>query len=67
MRVVADAHDYPDIEELHRRALEIDAGISLSTIYRSVRLFRELGFSSGTRSCTGRRVTRRLSRSTTTI
>jgi Fur family transcriptional regulator, ferric uptake regulator len=43
MRVVADAHDYPDIEELHRRAMEIDAGISLSTIYRSVRLFQELG------------------------
>jgi Fur family ferric uptake transcriptional regulator len=43
MRVIAEAHDHPDIEELHRRAARIEPRISLATIYRSVRLFQELG------------------------
>jgi Fur family ferric uptake transcriptional regulator len=43
LQVIAGAHDYPDIEELHRRAARLDARISLATIYRNVRLFQELG------------------------
>lgn len=42
-RVVADAHDHPDVDELHRRIAEIDAGISLSTVYRTVKLFEDAG------------------------
>jgi len=42
-RVVADAHDHPDAEELHRRAAAIDPKISIATVYRTVKLFEEAG------------------------
>lgn len=42
-RVLSDAEDHPDVEEVHRRASSIDDGISLSTVYRTVRLFEEAG------------------------
>lgn len=42
-RVLADAHDHPDAEELHRRAAAIDPHISIATVYRTVRLFEEAG------------------------
>jgi Fur family ferric uptake transcriptional regulator len=42
-RVVSDSHDHPNVEELHRRANEVDAGISIATVYRTVRLFEEAG------------------------
>jgi len=42
-RVLSSSDDHPDAEELHRRASEIDAGISLATVYRTVRLFEEAG------------------------
>ncbi|MGQ0742468.1 MAG: Fur family transcriptional regulator [Alphaproteobacteria bacterium] len=42
-RVVADAHDHPDAEELHRRAASIDPKISIATVYRTVKLFEEAG------------------------
>src|SRR5687767_1570368 len=37
LQLIAEAHDYPDIEELHRRAVRLDPRISLATIYRNVR------------------------------
>lgn len=40
-RVLTDATDHPDTEELHRRAAKIDGKISLATVYRTVRLFEE--------------------------
>jgi Fur family transcriptional regulator, ferric uptake regulator len=40
-RVLSDAHDHPDVEELHRRAHAIDPHISIATVYRTVRLFEE--------------------------
>lgn len=40
-RVLAESHDHPDVEELHRRAVLQDAGISIATVYRTVRLFEE--------------------------
>lgn len=40
-RVLSDASDHPDVEQLYRRAVEIDPKISLATVYRTVRLFEE--------------------------
>lgn len=46
-RVIADviqsADDHPDVEELYRRASEIDPKISISTVYRTVKLFEDSG------------------------
>lgn len=42
-RVLSDADDHPDVEELYRRASEIDPHISIATVYRTVRLFEEAG------------------------
>ena len=40
-RVLSDADDHPDVEQVYRRASAIDPGISLATVYRTVRLFEE--------------------------
>ena len=40
-RVLSDAHDHPDVEEVHRRAHSLDPRISIATVYRTVRLFEE--------------------------
>lgn len=40
-RVLSDADDHPDVEELYRRASRLDPNISLATVYRTVRLFEE--------------------------
>lgn len=42
-RVVGEAEDHPDVEELHARALRLDPRISLATVYRTVKLFEEAG------------------------
>ena len=42
-RILEEAVDHPDVEELHRRAVAIDAKIALSTVYRTVRLLSEAG------------------------
>lgn len=42
-RILSQAEDHPDAEELHRRASEVDSRISLATVYRTVRLFEEAG------------------------
>ncbi|WP_394693340.1 Fur family transcriptional regulator [Hyphobacterium sp.] len=42
-RILSDAEDHPDAEELHRRAAAEDDRISLATVYRTVRLFEEAG------------------------
>lgn len=42
-RVLSNAVDHPDAEELHRRAAAIDPRISIATVYRTVRLFEEAG------------------------
>jgi Fur family ferric uptake transcriptional regulator len=42
-RVVADSADHPDVEELHRRAAAVDSRISISTVYRTVKLFEDAG------------------------
>ena len=40
-RVLSEATDHPDVEEVYRRATEIDPRISIATVYRTVRLFEE--------------------------
>jgi Fur family transcriptional regulator, ferric uptake regulator len=42
-RVLSEAEDHPDVEALHARAAIIDSGISIATVYRTVRLFEEAG------------------------
>lgn len=42
-RILSDADDHPDAEDLHRRATAIDTNISLATVYRTVKLFEEAG------------------------
>jgi Fur family ferric uptake transcriptional regulator len=42
-RVLSEAEDHPDVEEVYRRASAQDARISLSTVYRTVRLFENEG------------------------
>ncbi|MGE3746223.1 MAG: transcriptional repressor, partial [Sphingomonadaceae bacterium] len=37
------AEDHPDVEALHARASAVDSGISIATVYRTVRLFEEAG------------------------
>ena len=40
-RVLSDAHDHPDVEEVYRRAVLLEPRISLATVYRTVRLLEE--------------------------
>ena len=42
-RVLSQAEDHPDVEELYRRASAVDPHISIATVYRTVRLFEEGG------------------------
>ena len=42
-RVLSEAEDHPDVEELYRRACALDGRISIATVYRTVRLLEERG------------------------
>jgi len=42
-RVLSRSADHPDVEELYRRCAEIDDRISISTVYRTVKLFEDAG------------------------
>ncbi len=42
-RVLSDASDHPDAEELYRRASAVDPHISIATVYRTVKLFEDAG------------------------
>ncbi len=42
-KVLSNAEDHPDAEELYRRASDVDPKISLATVYRTVRLFSDAG------------------------
>ena len=42
-RVVGEADDHPDVEELYARASRVDPKISLATVYRTVKLFEAEG------------------------
>jgi Fur family ferric uptake transcriptional regulator len=42
-RVLDASDDHPDVEELYRRASSVDPHISISTVYRTVRMFEDAG------------------------
>ena len=42
-RVLAASTDHPDVEELYRRCVKVDDRISISTVYRTVKLFEDAG------------------------
>ncbi len=41
--VLESADDHPDVEELYHRAVKVDPKISISTVYRTMRLFEDAG------------------------
>ena len=42
-RVLSESIDHPDVEDVYRRVSRIDTGISISTVYRTVKLFEDAG------------------------
>ncbi len=41
--VLQEADDHPDVDALYARAVDRDPGISIATVYRTVKLFEEAG------------------------
>ena len=42
-KIMSNAQDHPDVDELYNRASKIDSKISIATVYRTVKLFEEAG------------------------
>ena len=42
-KVMSEASDHPDVDELYNRVSKIDPKISIATVYRTVKLFEEAG------------------------
>ena len=42
-KVMSESQDHPDVDELHKRVIKLDAKISIATVYRTVKLFEEAG------------------------
>ena len=42
-RVMSEANNHPDVDELYTRVSKIDSKISIATVYRTVKLFEESG------------------------
>ena len=42
-RLLQEAIDHPDVEQLYKRAILSDPAISIATVYRTVKLFEESG------------------------
>ena len=42
-KVMSEATDHPDVDELYKRVSIIDSKISIATVYRTVKLFEESG------------------------
>ena len=42
-KVMSEASDHPDVDELYNRVSKIDPKISIATVYRTVKLFEESG------------------------
>ena len=42
-KIMSDADDHPNVDELYKRVSKIDSKISIATVYRTVKLFEESG------------------------
>ena len=42
-KVMSNSNDHPDVNELHNRVSKLDAKVSIATVYRTVKLFEEVG------------------------
>ena len=42
-KIMSDADDHPNVDELYKRVSKIDSKISIATVYRTVKLFEEFG------------------------
>ena len=42
-KIMSEAQDHPDVDELYNRVSKIDPKISIATVYRTVKLFEEAG------------------------
>ena len=42
-KVMSESNDHPDVDELYNRVSKIDSKISIATVYRTVKLFEEVG------------------------
>ena len=42
-KIMSEANDHPDVDELHKRVNKLDIKISIATVYRTVKLFEEAG------------------------
>jgi Fur family ferric uptake transcriptional regulator len=42
-RVLTTSQDHPDVDEVYRRSHDLDSKISLSTVYRTLKLFETKG------------------------
>ncbi|MEM7300020.1 MAG: Fur family transcriptional regulator [Pseudomonadota bacterium] len=43
LQVMSKTSDHPDAEELHRRVRKIEPGISLPTVYRTIKVLEDCG------------------------
>ena len=42
-KVMSEATDHPNVDELHKRVSKLDNKVSIATVYRTVKLFEEAG------------------------
>jgi Fur family ferric uptake transcriptional regulator len=42
-KVMSSSKDHPDVDELYKRVSNIDPKISIATVYRTIKLFAEVG------------------------
>ena len=42
-KVMSEAIDHPNVDELHKRVIKLDSKVSIATVYRTVKLFEEVG------------------------
>jgi Fur family ferric uptake transcriptional regulator len=42
-KVMSNSNDHPDVNELHNRVSKLDTKVSIATVYRTVKLFEEVG------------------------
>ncbi|MEM9139113.1 MAG: Fur family transcriptional regulator [Pseudomonadota bacterium] len=43
LKVLSEADDHPDAMEVYQRAVKLDDGVSLTTVYRTLKLLQEKG------------------------